>query len=222
MRIPPLLTLALLPSLVPFATLAQVSTDTHALDALPPSPQSAPAPAQRARRQAPAHVAPKPRARPAAVAMPAVPPANPVIAPPPPVMPAHPPPPPPDVRVAANAPGDAVPIAGGWRLTFGPGIADLNLGTYHALDLTAARMRANPALTVAVTGWAPGTADDPSTPRRLSLDRALAARGILIKLGVVSERIRTVAKGMSDAGVGPLDRVDVVEAPPPGTQPQPR
>ena len=69
-------------------------------------------------------------------------------------------------------------IPGGIRLTFGPGVADLNQANDEALlDIRPARAKADPATTVSVNAWAPGTNDDPSTPRRLALDRALAARG---------------------------------------------
>jgi hypothetical protein len=62
---------------------------------------------------------------------------------------------------------------------------------------------------ISVTAWAAGNNDDPSTPRRVSLDRALAARAVLINAGVISERIHAVAKGFADPGAGPIDRVDI-------------
>lgn len=203
--------------LLTLPAMAQVATDEHALDSLPPAaspPQtrpSAPAksPAKPARR--PAHARATSARRLPAVAMPAVPPANPVIAPPPFVMPAHPPPPPPPVPVKTDAVGVATAIAGGIRITFGPGSSDLNPATLASIRAVATRAIANPALVLAVTAWAPGSADDPSTPRRLSLDRALAVRAVLINAGVVSERIRTVAKGMSDFGDGIADRADLLE-----------
>ncbi len=141
--------------------------------------------------------------------MPAAPPAHPVLAPPPFVMPAHAPPPPPPVPVRADAPGVAAPLPGGLRVTFGPGSSDLNPGTLAAIRAVAAGAIANPAQVVAITAWAPGTADDPSTPRRLSLERALAVRAVLINAGMVSERIRALAKGAADAAGGPSDRADV-------------
>jgi outer membrane protein OmpA-like peptidoglycan-associated protein len=212
------------------AASAQVTTDEHALDSLQAAPKPAPAPAPPA--PAPAASAPathptsgaKPRrpARPRGPApspprklpvpvMPATPPPNPVILPPPFVMPAHPPPPPPTIPVKPDAVGGAVPIPGGTRITFGPGSADLNPATLAALRIVAAEAVANPAMIMSITAWAPGTADDPSTPRRLSLDRALAARAALINAGVVSERIRAVAKGMTDIGTAVPDRLDLLE-----------
>jgi outer membrane protein OmpA-like peptidoglycan-associated protein len=202
---------------------AQVATDDHALDALPPAPAPAKPQAQPAHPAAPAHakrhgrpVPPAPAAvgkRLPAVAMPAAPPANPVIAPPPFVMPAHPPPPKPPVPVLATAVGVASAIKGGTRITFGPGSSDLNPATVASIRAEAARAASDPAMIVAITAWAPGTADDPSTPRRLSLDRALAVRAVLINAGIASERIRAVAKGMADYGDGIADRADMLELP---------
>jgi outer membrane protein OmpA-like peptidoglycan-associated protein len=146
-----------------------------------------------------------------APALPAAPPANPVIAPPPIVLPAHPAAPPPPVPVRDDARGAAVPIPGGIRLTFGANSADLNPATLAALRGIAAAALANPAMIITITAWAPGTADDPSTPRRLSLDRALAARAVLINAGIVSSRIRALAKGMNDIGKEEPDRADILE-----------
>jgi outer membrane protein OmpA-like peptidoglycan-associated protein len=207
---------------------AQVTTDPHALDSLPPP---AAAPAAPAKTEAPAktqekrtasrrrashtHEAVAPARTLPALKVPPAPPVNPVILPPPFVMPAHPPPPPPPVPVRNDAVGAAAPIKDGVRITFGPGSSDLNPATLAALKGVAAAALADPGMIVEVTAWAPGTADDPSTPRRLSLDRALAARAVLIQAGVVSERIRAVAKGMIDIGSGMPDRMDVTEISPP-------
>jgi len=38
---------------------------------------------------------------------------------------------------------------------------------------------------------------------------------VLIANGIVSERIRTIAKGMTDIGAGPADRVDITRILPP-------
>ncbi len=210
---------------VTFATSAsaQVSTDDKALDQLTPAPatQAAkpatpakpPASSNRNHRR-PTHSATPAASRLIAPKMPAVAPANPVILPPTFTMPAHAPAPPPLVPVVADAVGGALPIAGGGRITFGAGSSDLNQATFAAVQAVAKQAVANPTLIVAVTAWAPGTADDPSTARRLSLDRALAVRAIMIHDGVLSDRIRAVAKGSLDVGAGPADRADfTVEAP---------
>jgi outer membrane protein OmpA-like peptidoglycan-associated protein len=209
------------------AALGQVTTNDQALDSLksaPPANTSAAAPqtekpaprhARHATTRAARATAPaRPTQKPPFV--PPAPPANPVIAPPPLVMPSHPPPPPPPVPLRADAAGQVIPLPDGTRITFAPGGATLNPATFAAILSVAHQAKANPAMTLGVTAWAPGTADDPSTPRRLSLDRALAARAVLIANGIVSERIRTIAKGMTDLGTAaPADRVDLTKILPP-------
>ena len=213
---------------------AQVSTNDQALDALKPAVKApttgqnaAPAkPAARPRTRPPAH-APR-SAHPARVAqpprVPPAPPANPVIAPAPFVMPAHPPPRPPPVQVQADATGAVTPIAGGSEITFGAGASSLNQVTYNAILAVGAQAKANPLLQISVTAWAPGTADDPSTPRTLALERALAARAVLINSGIVSNRILAVSKGFDGIAGGPPDRLDIVatlpkQAPAPPVKP---
>jgi outer membrane protein OmpA-like peptidoglycan-associated protein len=126
-------------------------------------------------------------------------------------MPTHPPPPPPPVPVKNDAAGTATALPGNLeRITFGPGSSELNPATVAAIRQIASAAIANPALLITITAWAAGNNDDPSTPRRISLDRALAARAVLINAGIVSERIHALAKGFSDPGTGPIDRVDIV------------
>jgi len=123
------------------------------------------------------------------------------------------------VPMRADAPGLVTPLPDGARITFAPGSSTLNPATFSAILAIAAQAKTNPAMTVGVTAWAPGSPDDPSTPRRLSLDRALAARAVLIANGVVSERIRTIAKGMIDLGTAaPADRADIIKILPPATK----
>ena len=125
------------------------------------------------------------------------------------------PPPPPPVPVLPDAVGEASPIPGGVRLTFGEGKADLNPATDGALLKIAGQVKGDPAVDVNVLAYATGNPDDPSTPRRLSLSRALAARAVLISEGIVSTRIYVRALGTTPSD-GPPDRVDVVTA---GTPP---
>ncbi len=147
-------------------------------------------------------------------AVPTTPPPNPVIAPPPPVLPQHAREAPPPVPVKADAIGTVTKIDTGTRLTFGPGSSDLNDTTHAALIELAAAARQDKRLEITLTAWAPGTPEDPSTPRRLSLDRALAARAVLIHEGVDSERITAIAKGFTDIGGAAPDRLDIVAAHP--------
>jgi outer membrane protein OmpA-like peptidoglycan-associated protein len=225
--------------LLPLPAFAQVTTNDQALESLKPKPAAAPSgqtdvltPAEAPKRPVHhsvvhhaatgdhevAHSAAHPAAKPAPLpTVPLAPPTNPVILPPPQTLPVHPRPQPPPVPIKADAPGAPSFIPGGIRLTFGAGVADLNQANDEALLDIAARAKADPALTVSVTAWAPGTTEDPSTPRRLSLDRALAVRAVLINAGLVSDRVLAVAKGFTNIEGGPPDRVDIGLAHPKST-----
>ena len=216
---------AVVPGLAP--AMAQVTVNPGALDLLPSQPQRT-APARPAARPVP-HPAARPAAPPAqapvpATTRPAVPPAA-----PPPTVPVVPPaiaalPPPlpvpaprtqpvPVVPVAADAPGVVTPLPGGLRVTFGPDRAELNPTTEAALRELARTLRAADKGSINVYAYASGSADDPSTARRLSLARALAARGVLINEGIVSTRIYPRALGTA-GGDTDKDRVDVTAGPP--------
>ncbi|MGI4746324.1 MAG: hypothetical protein ACRYFY_09815, partial [Janthinobacterium lividum] len=129
-----------------------------------------------------AHTAHKTAARPAAAShvpaatIPAGPPPPPVFRAPVINVPLHPPPPPPPVPVVQNAVGTATPIDNGTRITFGNGSADLNPATMQALQAFADRLKADPQSRADLGAYGAGTADDPSTPRRMALSRGLAAR----------------------------------------------
>ncbi len=215
---------------------AQTTENPQALDQLSPPPaahQSAPKRTTHATPRKPsrppvhtggkpnphAMLHPVPPAKPAATAMPANAPPAPVL-PPPIVVPMRPLPPPPTPPVAADAPGNAIPQPGGERVTFGVGRADLNPATDAALRALAHTGPPFAATTFSVTAYAAGDADDPSTPRRLSLARALAVRSVLIAEGVPSTRIYVRALGASvPPGDSPPDRVDIVAiAPKPAQQ----
>jgi outer membrane protein OmpA-like peptidoglycan-associated protein len=146
-----------------------------------------------------------------------VPPAAPALTPPPPMPPARPLPAP-VIPLAPDAAGDVTTIPGGVRLTFGAGKADLNPATADALHTLGKRLAANPNADLNVFAYATGAPDDPSTPRRLSLSRALAARAVLMSEGIPSTRIYVRALG-GTATPGPADRVDVqlVGSAPPDT-----
>ncbi len=202
-------------SLEPPAAHAQATIDQRALEPLHPQPAThapaKPAPARPApphrttRHPAPAHPAPPPAPPPMQV--PLAPPPPPVL-PPPLVVPTRPPAPPLPIPVANDAPGTAQPIPDGLRVTFGDGRADLNPTTETALRALADTAPAGASFSIAA--FAASIPDDPSTPRRLSLSRALAVRAVLIAEGIVSERIYVKALG-DGHGVadGPVDRADV-------------
>lgn len=205
--------------------LAQIRVNPGALDALTPSasnPDAKKAPAKHAapaKKAKPDHAA-KPPAKPSApkpappkpVAVPVKPPPNPDIPPPIDVPVQHPVAPPP-VPTVPNAPGEASKIPSGLRVTFGPGRADLNPATEAALRDFARAVKSDERVSANVNAYASGTADDPSTPRRLSLSRALAARAVLISEGIVSTRIYVRALGAAASSEdAPADRVDLTES----------
>ncbi len=205
---------------------AQVTINPGALDALPkaepahrrpPRRVAHPAPAQHRAPGPPAAQAPAKPAPPVATAKPAIPATPPAILaiPPPVVVPMMHPPPPPPVPVSADAPGAASPIGGGLRITFGGDRFDFNPATEAALRAFA-RGLAKADTPVTIYAYAAGSPDDPSTPRRLSLERALATRAVLMDEGIPSPRIYPRALGPAGGTVEP-DRVDVVtgaQAPP--------
>jgi outer membrane protein OmpA-like peptidoglycan-associated protein len=232
------LAMALVSARAPDA-LAQSTLDPKALEQLAPAPgtttpatppakpKPAPRPAKPAAKPAPAKPAPaKPAAgkpavtKPAAppppapaklpdVIVPTAPPPAPVL-PPPIVVPIRPPPPAAPVPVAPDAPGSATADPTGLRVTFGPDRADLNPESEAAI-VALAHAPAAAGSTYTVTAYAAGS-DDPSTPRRLSLSRALSVRGALMQAGVASVRIYVKALGASSPAIadGPPDRVDIV------------
>ena len=196
---------------------AMAQVNQGALDALTapkPAPRPAPRPAQprptEARPAEPRATAPRQAAKPPTLPLPpAVPTVPPAIAalPPPIVVPVAKPQPPPIVPVAADAPGEAASVTGGVRATFGADRSDLNPATEEAIRTFARGMKEGTAA-INVLAYAAGSANDPSTPRRLSLARALAARAVLINEGIISTRIYVRALGVA-GGEGPPNRVDV-------------
>ncbi len=146
--------------------------------------------------------------------------------PPPPVfrapvinVPLHPPPPPPPVVVVPTAVGTVSPIAGGTRISFGAGSADVNPATIQGLHDFAGRMKADPLARADLNAMSGGTPDDPSTPRRLALARGLAARAVLINDGIASTRIyvRVMEVPATGDASAPPDRVDLLLSPIPGS-----
>ena len=149
---------------------------------------------------------------PAKTALPALPTVPPAIAalPPPAPIPEPRAEPPPAVPVADDAPGQAVPLTGGLRITFGPGREELNPLTEAALRDLARQVKGREKDTISISAFAAGTPEDPSTARRLSLGRALAARAVLIDDGIASNRIYPRALGAAPDSAAEPDRVDVI------------
>jgi outer membrane protein OmpA-like peptidoglycan-associated protein len=204
---------------------AQVTVDPRALAPLKPAtpstatqapttqaPTTRPAQPQAARPTTPPAAA-KPTSPPAPEppVMAIAPPGPPVI-PPPVAVPTRPTTAPPLPGIAADAPGAAAPLGDGLRVTFGTARSDLNPATEAAIRTKA---RTAPSTTVfTVTAYAPGSTEDASAPRRLSLSRALAVRSLMISEGIASPRITTRAYGAASPGFadGPPDRVDVTQS----------
>jgi outer membrane protein OmpA-like peptidoglycan-associated protein len=221
MRIQKRLLASMLCCIAPLSVRAQVSVDPRALDQLrPPAVEAQPArprptQARPARPGAPAAAAPaelygppRPTVTPAVV--PAAPPPGPVI-PPPIQVPTRPVPPPPPTQVVADAPGTAIEAQDGLRITFGPGRADLNAVTDAALRTLVHSLPPFNTTLFTLTATAAAEPEDPSTPRRLALSRALAVRGVLIAEGVTSPRIVVKVIGAVEGASGdPMpDRVDI-------------
>ncbi|MGH7066799.1 MAG: OmpA family protein [Acetobacteraceae bacterium] len=211
---------------------AQVTIDLHALQGLAPGPApSARRPTRPAVPERPLPLPPIPPGAPGPPPAPAertvagtsigplprpppkMPPGLPVIAPVMLVGPPHPEPIPRPPAVVATAPGVATRIEDGLRVTFGGGDRDLNPATFAALKRFATAAAKDDAQSVVVSAYAPGDPSDPSTSRRLSLARALAARALLREAGVPSERIYVRALLARPSGALPANRVDVTITP---------
>jgi len=152
-------------------------------------------------------------------------PPPPVVIPPPAVsVPLHPPAPPPAITATAKATGKAEAMPeDGLRIGFGADSADLNQGMIDALHGFAHHLLDNPRQRVSILSYAQGSTDDLSTPRRLSLARALNARAILINDGVAPTRIYPRPIGLPPKtgpdAAAPADRIDLTLAGPPGLPP---
>jgi outer membrane protein OmpA-like peptidoglycan-associated protein len=129
--------------------------------------------------------------------------------------------------VSADAPTSIAPLPGGMRVVFGAGRADLNPASeasVRALVHGGGTVAAAPdGSSFTITSFAAGTPEDPSTPRRLSLSRALTLRSVLISQGVASVRIYVRALGPTSTGFadGPADRADIIVAANPVPAPAP-
>lgn len=119
-----------------------------------------------------------------------------------------PPPPPPVSDQATTA---AAPTQSGLRLTFAAGQSDLSPESVASIKKLVENAPSNDMVSFNVMAYAPGSADDPSTARRVSLSRAMAVRSALVGDGVSSARIYVRALG-EQYGSGPPDRVDVTVA----------
>jgi len=114
----------------------------------------------------------------------------------------------PPVPVSTTAGGAVESTAAGIRVLFTPTRTDLTPDSEAGIRSYIAALPKAPTTSYNVTAYAAGPPDDLSTPRRLSLSRALAVRSVLIESGVPSAQIYVRALGPAAAG-DPADRVDV-------------
>lgn len=120
------------------------------------------------------------------------PPAAPVLAPPVVDVPLHPAPMPPSPAFEANAPGGQglLPDGRGLRVSYGAGSPALNNSTNGAVvGILAPMVKAHPQSRVEIDAFAPAVKGDESAARRLSLQRGLGVRSVLMHEGIPATRI---------------------------------
>ena len=141
--------------------------------------------------------------------VPALPP-PPAIIPPVDNAPPHPTALPPPPTIDKKAAGTVTHLAHGLSISFAQGGADLNPTTAAAVRALAPAGVRNPNLVYHIYAHAPGTPNDPSAPRRLSLLRGLAVQSVLLHAGVPSTRVYVHALGARGLdGKAQADRVDI-------------
>ena len=145
--------------------------------------------------------------------LPVAPPPTPALAPlPPSVAPVNKPASTLTAPVLASAAGTGTAFPGGMRITFGNGQGELSPASEQSLKTLVRQAPPSETVSYNVLAYAPGTPEDPSTARRLSLARGLAVRSVLMSVGVASARIYVRALGApvgAAAGSATPDRVDV-------------
>ncbi|MEI6557812.1 MAG: OmpA family protein [Rhodospirillaceae bacterium] len=104
---------------------------------------------------------------------------------------------------------DEIGVAGGFRLLFAPGSAELPAVAAAVLREIAETMAQDLRLRLKVAAYASGEAENPVPARRLSLQRALKVREALAGEGIPSLRIDVLALGIT-AEAPPRDRVDLL------------
>ncbi len=141
--------------------------------------------------------------------VPALPP-PPAIIPPVDNAPPHPTALPPPPTISKTAVGTVTRLKDGVRISFAPGGAELNPKTAAAVRGMAPAGAHNANLVYQIYAYAPGTTEDPSAPRRLSLLRGLAVQSVLRHAGIPSTRVYVHALGARGLdGKAPADRVDI-------------
>ena len=111
-------------------------------------------------------------------------------------------------RPPTPPPAPAKPAVASVRVPFSENQAELSADGAAVIKGLVDSAPTADSVSFNVVAYAAGSQDDPSTARRLSLSRALAARGALLGNGIPSSRIFVRALG-SQSGDGPPDRVDI-------------
>lgn len=107
--------------------------------------------------------------------------------------------------------GSAIPLTGGGlRVTFAAGSSDMNPAMEQAIRAFGAKAAPGP---VDLDAYSAGNPQDPSTPRRLSLARLMAARDLLIDAGIKPSAIYLHAHGPESAPNLPADRLELSPTP---------
>ncbi len=205
---------------VAFSANAQVAVDSGALDSLDASPEQGAKPSS----SPPGHRVPNPHhsAAPSRKIMPpasrnqpkpatvAPSPPQAAIVPAPTSVPLRTPSPIPAIPVSADAPGSVRAQSGGLRIGFGPSRADLSPATVTAIQNFLHQSPSRSLAQIEIIATAANIPDDPSTPRRLSLQRGLALRAVLLHNGIDSAHIFVKPSApMSDQPDSPADYADL-------------
>jgi hypothetical protein len=183
--------------------------------AKPKTPVAAPATPPFPSLALPSSAPPAPPTLPPGVPQPAAPPGASLALPSgaPPAPPAAAAPTPSATPAPAKPESDALP-AGADRITLPYSGQDTALPSAESAMLTGFVQRYGAAAQYSVQAFAsiPAGDDDPSTPRRIALDRARAVQSVLIAAGAKPGQVRLLARG--NAGGTPPDRVEVIAIPP--------
>ncbi|MDF7674047.1 hypothetical protein PT277_07510 [Acetobacteraceae bacterium ESL0709] len=144
-------------------------------------------------------------------AVPAAAPRNVVIAPPFVPVQKHPPVPPEDVKADPSSKSRFITLGETEkRILFDAQSALINQTTFDAITTLAKTLAVQPTKRIRLESYATGVDDDASLPRRVSLERDLIVRSLLILNGVATTRIYPIAHGKPEpSDTNPPDRVDI-------------
>ncbi|CAK7193306.1 hypothetical protein COMNV_01521 [Commensalibacter sp. Nvir] len=110
-------------------------------------------------------------------------------------VPLHPPAPPPMPKIIENARGSVKVSPIKTIILFNNEDVDLNKDMMKAVIEFAKSLKSNPNVQAYLYAYSHESPDDPSTPRRIALERGLSIRSVLINQGIASTRIYLMVKG---------------------------